>query len=161
MVKHSQRICRQKSTNCLSVFVHFDGLALKDLTHLYQCFTLFQSGLIFWSSKMEIFAKIVNSWKQFSQNIPSQSWRILGSIEIKGATRERNRSSVSVNSLMFHTNNFKKLHKKEPYEKYIKKIAYINNPFPHIEITWESVIPDWNAFGFCKVLYDIPIIPIR
>ena len=31
MVKHTQAICRQKPTNCLSVFDHFVGLALKGL----------------------------------------------------------------------------------------------------------------------------------
>ena len=31
MVKHTQAICRQKPTNCLSVFDHFMGLALKGL----------------------------------------------------------------------------------------------------------------------------------
>ena len=29
MVKHTQTIHRQKPTNCLSVFDHFEGLALK------------------------------------------------------------------------------------------------------------------------------------
>ena len=32
MVKHTQTIRRQKATNCLSVFDHFVGLALKGLT---------------------------------------------------------------------------------------------------------------------------------
>ena len=32
MVKHTQTIHRQKSTNCLGVFDHFAGLALKGLT---------------------------------------------------------------------------------------------------------------------------------
>ena len=31
MVKHTQAILRQKPTNCLSVFDHFVGLALKVL----------------------------------------------------------------------------------------------------------------------------------
>ena len=31
MVKYTQTICRQKPTNCLSVFDHFVGLALKGL----------------------------------------------------------------------------------------------------------------------------------
>ena len=31
MVKHTQNICRQQPTNCLSVFDHFVGLALKGL----------------------------------------------------------------------------------------------------------------------------------
>ena len=31
MVKHTQTIRRQKSTNCLNVFDHFVGLALKEL----------------------------------------------------------------------------------------------------------------------------------
>ena len=31
MVKHTQTICRQKPTNCLSVFDHFVGLTLKRL----------------------------------------------------------------------------------------------------------------------------------
>ena len=32
MIKHTQTIWRQQSTNCLSVFDHFVGLALKGLT---------------------------------------------------------------------------------------------------------------------------------
>ena len=32
MVKHTETIRRQKPTNCLSVFDHFVGLALKVLT---------------------------------------------------------------------------------------------------------------------------------
>ena len=32
MVKHTQAICPLQSTNCLSVFDHFVGLALKGLT---------------------------------------------------------------------------------------------------------------------------------
>ena len=31
MVKHAQAICREQPTNCLSVFDHFMGLALKGL----------------------------------------------------------------------------------------------------------------------------------
>ena len=31
MVKHTQTICPQQPTNCLSVFDHFGGLALKEL----------------------------------------------------------------------------------------------------------------------------------
>ena len=34
MVKHTQAIRRQQPTNCLSVFDHFLGLALKGLTVL-------------------------------------------------------------------------------------------------------------------------------
>ena len=33
MIKHTQRIRRQQSTDCLSVFDHFMGLALKGLTN--------------------------------------------------------------------------------------------------------------------------------
>ena len=33
MVKHTQTIPRQKPTNCLSVFDHFVGLALKELKY--------------------------------------------------------------------------------------------------------------------------------
>ena len=32
MVKHTQTICRQKPINCLIVFDHFVGLALRRLT---------------------------------------------------------------------------------------------------------------------------------
>ena len=32
MVKHTQTICRQQPTNCLSVFDHVMELALKELT---------------------------------------------------------------------------------------------------------------------------------
>ena len=33
MVRHTQTTRRQKPTNCLSVFDHFMGLALKELKH--------------------------------------------------------------------------------------------------------------------------------
>ena len=33
MVKHTQSICWQQPTNCLNVFDHFVGLALKWLIH--------------------------------------------------------------------------------------------------------------------------------
>ena len=36
MVKHTQKIRRQKPTNCLSVFDHFVKLALKDLKQIYM-----------------------------------------------------------------------------------------------------------------------------
>ena len=35
MVKHTQTICWQKPTNCLSVFDHFVGLMLKGLKDSY------------------------------------------------------------------------------------------------------------------------------
>ena len=35
MVKHTQTIRRLLPTNCLSVFDHFVGLALKELTHFW------------------------------------------------------------------------------------------------------------------------------
>ena len=35
MVKHTQTIRRQESTNCLSVFDHFVGLAIKGLKNIY------------------------------------------------------------------------------------------------------------------------------
>ena len=41
MVKHTQTIRRQEPTNCLNVFDHFVGLALKGLT--LQCFNLFHA----------------------------------------------------------------------------------------------------------------------
>ena len=47
MVKHTQKISPQKLTNCLSVFDHFVGLALKglteyDLTHFALMFQLME-----------------------------------------------------------------------------------------------------------------------
>ena len=36
MVKHTQTIRRQKPTNCLSVFNHFVGLALKGLRYQFM-----------------------------------------------------------------------------------------------------------------------------
>ena len=36
MVKHTQTIRRQQLTNCLSVFAHFAGLALKGLKAMIQ-----------------------------------------------------------------------------------------------------------------------------
>ena len=44
MVKHTQKICPQKLTNCLSVFDHFVGLALKGLTE-YDLFNPFRSNV--------------------------------------------------------------------------------------------------------------------
>ena len=35
MIKHTQTIGRQKPANCLSVFDHFVGLALKGLRHKF------------------------------------------------------------------------------------------------------------------------------
>ena len=37
MIKHTQRICQQIADNCLSVFDHFVGLALKGLTWYGKC----------------------------------------------------------------------------------------------------------------------------
>ena len=36
MVKHTQTICRLLPTNCLSVFDHFVGLTLKELTEIVK-----------------------------------------------------------------------------------------------------------------------------
>ena len=36
MVKHTQAICQQRLTNCLSVFDHFVGLALKGLKKFFK-----------------------------------------------------------------------------------------------------------------------------
>ena len=38
MVKHTQTIRWQQPTNCLSMFEHFVGLALKGLTHFVSMF---------------------------------------------------------------------------------------------------------------------------
>ena len=38
MVKHTQTIHRMLPTNCLSVFDHFVGLAVKELTHFWPVF---------------------------------------------------------------------------------------------------------------------------
>ena len=42
MVKHTQTVCPQKPTNCLSVFHNFVGLALKRLTS--PCINHFEEG---------------------------------------------------------------------------------------------------------------------
>ena len=39
MVKHTQTICRMLPTNCLNVFYHFVGLALKGLSLNCICLT--------------------------------------------------------------------------------------------------------------------------
>ena len=39
MAKHTQTIRRQKPTNCLNVFDHFVGLALKELELFLLCLT--------------------------------------------------------------------------------------------------------------------------
>ena len=36
MVKHTQTMCRQRSTNCLSMFDHFVGAALKGLMKILK-----------------------------------------------------------------------------------------------------------------------------
>ena len=43
MVKHTQKIRRQQPKNCLSVFVHFVGLAYKGLTWLAWIIRFFES----------------------------------------------------------------------------------------------------------------------
>ena len=44
MVKSSQKICRQQPMNCLSVFGHFAGLALKGLNPTMITFALLISN---------------------------------------------------------------------------------------------------------------------
>ena len=45
MVKHTQTVCRQEPTNCLSVFNHFVGLTLKRLSEFICCRIACTSGL--------------------------------------------------------------------------------------------------------------------
>ena len=42
MVKHAQTICQQQTTNCLSVFDYFVGLALKGLSAFLKISVLWQ-----------------------------------------------------------------------------------------------------------------------
>ena len=57
MVKYNQTIRRQKPTNCLSLFDHFMGLALKELTRMavqqgfedfFPCKIIIQANLDIW-----------------------------------------------------------------------------------------------------------------
>ena len=68
MVKHTQTIRRQKPTNCLSVFGHFVGLALKGLKYTFVLFT----NLILWYQlKSLIILNFIFSWCiYFSKNVP-------------------------------------------------------------------------------------------
>ena len=62
MVKHTQTICRQKLTNCLRVFDHFVGLALKRLRSVMKTVSKLRwnsdqqgSWLAFWINKTSQF----------------------------------------------------------------------------------------------------------
>ena len=62
MVKHSERICRQKPTNCLSVFDHFVGLAHKGLRFV----TTDSQGRKIYFKYMDMFTKVIpfgNIWE--------------------------------------------------------------------------------------------------
>ena len=58
MVKHTQAICRQQSTNCLSVFDHFVELALKGLKLFGSIKQIFSSVFEFLSSKTRLFIRL-------------------------------------------------------------------------------------------------------
>ena len=62
MVKHTETIRRQKPTNCLSVFEHFVGLALKGLTKLRE-----RRALEEWqnNTNKQMFIFLPNSEKKF------------------------------------------------------------------------------------------------
>ena len=64
MVKHTQTIPRHQPTNCLSVFDHFVGLALKELTHnrLQQLLFFF---FFFLTQLSEELAKVFSSSGQY------------------------------------------------------------------------------------------------
>ena len=61
MVKHTQTIRRQQPTNCLSVFDHFVGLALKGWFRINYTITIIQTLtkriLTTRSSRSEVFCK--------------------------------------------------------------------------------------------------------
>ena len=59
MVKHTQTVRRQQSTNCLSVFDHFVGLALKGLTNLILHYKL---NYMLPNSKHGSFSHFVVHW---------------------------------------------------------------------------------------------------
>ena len=61
MVKHAQTICRQKSTNCLSVFHHFIGLAPKwlNLQNTLQEITVLFSLIDFLAEVKTAFQKVI------------------------------------------------------------------------------------------------------
>ena len=73
MVKHTQTIRRQQQTNCLSVFDHFVGLALKGLT----------DDMYFQWIQMK--DTISNSWKEIvkQENSVNNNLLIIGHHVIK------------------------------------------------------------------------------
>ena len=57
MVKHTQTIRQQQSTNCLSVFDLFVGLALRGLKQLYPTASI-NLNLLSMSDKAKLFDKL-------------------------------------------------------------------------------------------------------
>ena len=53
MVKHTQSIRRQQPTNCLSVFSHFKGLALKGLKFVEHVVILEREDRLKWLFQKE------------------------------------------------------------------------------------------------------------
>ena len=60
MVKHTQTICRQQSTNCLSVFDHFVKLVLKGL----RVFLLAYQGFKTWNAILCLFEQLMVRYSQ-------------------------------------------------------------------------------------------------
>ena len=63
MIKHSQTTGRQKPANCLSVFDHFVGFALKGLSALF--FLAQQRICFFWVIFIPFFDGFINFFKDF------------------------------------------------------------------------------------------------
>ena len=66
MVKHTQKICRQRPSNCLSVFDHFLGLALSGLNYVKGTLPKHRHILrILWSLNLKYYEHIW-SWLNFT-----------------------------------------------------------------------------------------------
>ena len=64
MVKHAQIICRQKPTNCFSVFDHFVNLArkgLKNMPNVLKEQSLDALSIFFSAEKIEKYTNMVSS----------------------------------------------------------------------------------------------------
>ena len=65
MVKHTQTIRREQATNCLSVFDHFVGVAVKGLSNRYETSYYFlKSDVVKMVTRLRIFSDISKVFKK-------------------------------------------------------------------------------------------------
>ena len=57
MVKHNQAIRRQQLTNCLGVFDHFMGFALKELKEIMETLVYIHTMILGWVSLECVYSK--------------------------------------------------------------------------------------------------------